>query len=721
MQLMSDAITVLGSRHGLGINPAGRAATLVRSEIYGEIPCQIAAGVVVDGRMVVLPLTADGDVFAFCDQDMSPTSMKLTGIDPQTRLKVELTVTGPFHPRDGALSTTPVLDLTLRAWRMASNFRWVNAQPVETPVEVFLQITSDRFKPEAVTDDEIRWGFDSGRWVDHTRTETKSPAPQADAWVIHSGVVRDGRVVATLDASADQVAEIHVSWCVHSEPMLDVHGKPAPFKYTESFGSLDDVVAWARANPGALRDSARKVDAVFAANNLAPAINHLTAQTIHTWLANTWWTVVDGADWFCVWEGSCHYHSTIDVEYTQTPFYMTVWPELLALQLDLWPQFVTDGREILGDRGDGTVVFMHDFGWGTDSDTTRYNHPMPVEENTNYVLMSYAYWRRTDDFSRVSRHAATIEQALEFVARCDTTGNGVPNEGMANTIDDASPAVQYGREQVYLAVKAMAALDVGAEMLTRAGRDDRCEAFVAQAAKIRQVITEKGWLGDHFATLLDRSTEGVKDAWTGKRMAGDTVPGWDAAHIYTANGLALLDMIGRSVGVDDDRLRTDLIVATERCLDKNGCRHSDYTPSAAELSAGEGGTVHAKRTGWVSMNMLRDISAFYRGVDLRHLAERYWEYQVVTNTQGECLFFETFSGNNLMTYPRGVAVLGYYDALGGVRLDKVDKSIAAAPLSDQIRVPILLLADWETGNVPIVAEGAIQDPDGLLTRAGLTM
>jgi len=720
MQLMSDAITVLGSRHGLGIDPIGRGATLVRSEVYGRIRCEIHAGVVVDGRTVVLPLTGEGERFAFCDQDMTPTSMKLTGIDPQTRLKVELTVTGPFRPRDGEFSTTPVLDLKLRAWRMANNFRWTNARPIERPVELFLQITSDRFAPEAVASDELRFGFDSRRPVHRTRTDTKSPAAQADAWVVHEGTATDGRVVAALDASMDeQAAEIRVSWCAYSEPMLDVYGEPAPFKYGERFSNLDDVVAWARAHSDAVGDSAAKVDAIFAANNLGPAINHLTAQTIHSYLANTWWAVVDGLDWFCVWEGSCHYHSTVDVEYTQTPFYMTVWPELLAMELDLWPRFVIGGDQILGDRGKGTVVFMHDFGWGTDSNTTQYNHPMPVEENTNYVLMSYAYWRRSGDLTRARAHAEVIEQALEFVARCDTTGNGVPNEGMANTIDDASPAVQYGREQVYLAVKAMAALDVGAEMLAAAGRVDRCEAFRAQAAKIRDVIAAKGWLGDHFATLLDPGAEGVKDAWTGKPVAGDRVPGWDAAHIYTANGLALLDMIGRSVGMDDGRLRTDLIVAAERCLDKNGCRHSDYTPTAAELSAGEGGTVHTRRIGWVSMNMLRDISALYRGVDLRRLAQRYWEYQVVTNTQGEHLFFETFSGNNLMTYPRGVAVLGYFDALGGVRLDMVDKTISAAPLNDSVRVPVLLLADWRTGDVPVVANGSLRDPADLIVRAGL--
>ena len=75
----------------------------------------------------------------------------------------------------------------------------------------------------------------------------------------------------------------------------------------------------------------------------------------------------------------------------------------------------------------------------------------------------------------------------------------------------------------------------------------------------------------------------MSDAWSGEGFAGDRIPAWDAAHIYTSNGLTLLDMLGRGVGVDENRLRADLRVATERCLDTYGCRHSSYTPRPEEL------------------------------------------------------------------------------------------------------------------------------------------
>ncbi|MGI6543665.1 MAG: glutaminase domain-containing protein [Limnochordia bacterium] len=300
------------------------------------------------------------------------------------------------------------------------------------------------------------------------------------------------------------------------------------------------------------------------------------------------------------------------MEYTQAPFYLAVWPELLGLQLDIWPRFTHDGEIVLGERGKGTVMFSHDIGCVTDIDRQRYHHHMPVEENTNYILLSYAYWRRSGDHSRVRRHADVIRSAMEFLRHCDTTGNGVPDMGMANTIDDASPAVQFGKEQTYLAVKTMAALQVGVEMLDSVGQGAVCEPYRSQVEKILQVLEEKGWQDDHFVTLLDPRADAIKDPWSGKMITDvRKVPGWDAAHIYTTNGLALLDMIGRATGMDEERLRQDLRVATKRCMSKYGCRHSDYLPPSTS-SSDEGGVGRAAKVGWISMNMMRDMTAFYR-------------------------------------------------------------------------------------------------------------
>lgn len=708
MQMMSDAITVLGSRHGIYVQPCAGKTHLIRHGEFPGTPFELQAGVTVDGRTLTLPLSRHGENFRFVDQDITPTAMKITGIDPETTLKLEWTATAPFRPRDPRFSTAPVIDLRLRLSTLGGNFRWVKQKKLAGKGEIFMEISCPEFQNLNVADGEIRWEFDAPRpdW-DKTGDRQAPPVREKNALVVHRGTNRGKRIVCPFVVENGSVAEIHVSWCIYSPPALTVRGTATPFKYTEYFSSLDDVANWTRSAPDALAENSAAIDGVFAQNNLSSAVNHLLALTLHSWLANTWWTKTPDDDWFSVWEGSCYYHSTVDVEYTQTPFYMCVWPELLGLELDQWPHYVSPGTEILGEHGKDTVFFMHDCGQFTECNTTRYHHPMPVEENANYVLMSYAYWRRTNDFTPLGRHADLIEKALDFIVACDTTGNGVPDRGMANTIDDASPAVQFGKEQVYLAVKALAAFETGAEILAAANRPDKCRTYIRQAEKIRRVVLEKGFRDDHFVTLLDPSARGVEDAWSGNKIVGDKIPGWDACHIYTANGLALLDMLGRDVGIDNALIRRDILVAAERCLDKYGCRHSDYVPDEAELSAGEGGTVHRPRIGWISMNMLRDIAGFYRKVDLRDLATRYWDYQTLVNTQGPHLFFETFNGNNLMTYPRGVAVFGFFDALAGARIDRRAGKFEIDPLSADIRVPLLLYADWQKGAVPVVHGGEI--------------
>jgi hypothetical protein len=508
----------------------------------------------------------------------------------------------------------------------------------------------------------------------------------------------------------DGKAELHFSWCLHSENVLSVDGRSIPYRYTDTFASIDDVIAWSQKNPRALIENARLVDSIIMDNNCSLAINNLFCQTLHTFLTNTWYGVdhENSREYFGVWEGSCYYQSTIDVEYTQTPFYLSLWPELLGKELDIWPLYTVPGdRALQDDRYKDTLVVSHDYGQLSFVRSMVYGHHMPVEENANYILMLFAYWRRTGDFALVKRNIKTVIPLLELIYLCDTTGNGVPDQGMANTIDDASPAVQFGKEQVYLAVKAMAAFRTGAVMLKEAGAGD-ADKYLAQAEKIRAVVEGKGWKEDHFVTVLDAGAKGVKDAWSGlEGQAEDVLPGWDASHIYTVNGLALLDMLGFSTGLDEEKLARDLRSATERCLEKYGCRHSDYIPAFEELSVGEGRVKNSPRIGWISMNMLRDIAALYRGIDFRHLADRYWAYQVLMNTREISFFFETVHGNNLKYYPRGIAVWGFFDALAGLRSDKAEGRETVSPLNAEIHVPLLHSADWTRGTYKRVSGGRI--------------
>ncbi|MBI4978983.1 MAG: DUF4965 domain-containing protein [Spirochaetes bacterium] len=706
MQLIANGFSVPGSRHGIIIDPANKRCNIIRFDEFTSAPVlNLKAGVIIAGKEYTLPLCADGGNFFFYDQRLTPCTMSVMGIDPASTVKLELSIAVPFRPRDNAFSTTPVMGLRLSASKLKGQFRWMKNDVKVDDVEVFIEFAGDAITVEESGADSIDMVFDSVKTVVNVpeseghkeRKIERTPVKQRDRIVVTDGVCAGKRFVkkVKLGGAEDTLA---LSWCTHSAPLLEIKHTPRPFKYIESFKDLDAVTTWARKNPSALFDNAANVDGIVMNNNCAKSVNNLFAQTLHAWLLDSWWVVEDGRDWFTVWEGSCYYHSTVDVEFTQAPFYLAVWPELLGIELENWPDFSKDGTKCLGERGKGTLFLSHDMGRNGAVNGQIYHHEMEVEETTNYIILLYAYMKRTGDKAIVKRKKDILKKYLAFIEACDTTGNGIPDKGVANTIDDASPAVQFGKEQIYLAVKTVASYRTGAEMLTMLGETKLALRYKKIAAKITVIIEKKGWRKDHFVTLLDKSAEGVVNAWTGEKYDLAEIPGWDAAHIYTVNGQAPLDMVGHDLGLDDVKIKKDLVVAAKRCLREYGCVHSDFLNSMmTDVKAMEGLAGASRNPGWISMNMLRDIAAFYRGVDLRYLADRYWDWQTTTNSQEARSFFETFNGNNLCFYPRGVAVWGYFDALAGLVIDKVKKIDRAKKPFAGVSVPRMFDADWKKG------------------------
>lgn len=682
MQLMCDGVAGVGSRVGIMIDPMGRECRLVRFDSFLQLKrVGVRAGVRLAGKTYVFPLTAlrEGDVeFRFCDQRTSPCTISVTGIVAEAGVKVKLTLAVPFRPRDEAYATVPVVMAKVEISQFQGGFRWDPRTVKDTRAEIFFEVENGRdgramdILPTGQREVELRWESNRRIWPaqelppeQRSKQVQEQKVGQVDRLVGLNGERRGNEFVLPVELK-EEPQGMEVAWCNWNADAMQVHGQMRPFAYGERFGSLETVVTWACANGQGIFENARKVDGLVGANDAGPAVNHLLAYTLHSWMMCTWWA----KGWFSVWEGSCHFHSTVDVEFTQAPFYLAVWPELLGMELDQWPAFAQDGSKCVGDRGQGTLYLSHDCGQDGSADYQQYQHPMEVEETGNYLLMAYAHWRRTGDDTIVRKHADTIEKFLHFLVASDSTGDGVPDEGVANTIDDASPAVQFGKKQVYLASKTLAAFVVGEKLANHLGRRTLAELCALRAKLVRSTIEAKGWQGDHYGVLTEKGGQ-LTNSWTGQTFAAQEIPGWNASHIYTENGWAVLDMVGVDVGLDRARVKQDLEVAARRCLREYGCIHSDYITAQVTTETQAGLMGGAASPGWVAMNLYRDLAALYRGVDLRRLAERYWEWQVTTNTQEPKMFFETFNGNNLCFYPRGVVIWGWFDALAGRVIDKV--------------------------------------------------
>jgi hypothetical protein len=479
------------------------------------------------------------------------------------------------------------------------------------------------------------------------------------------------RFNALATARASFVLATHIS-----QEVLQARDGQYRFLYNDFFPNRDAVIRYARDERQRILGLCETVDSLLTASTFGKVVQDLTAYAFHTYSANTFFVRnANGRKWFSVWEGNCVFHSTLDVEYNLAWFYLSLWPELLALELDQWAEYVQDG------------YLSHDIGFLLEAMGQDYPHAMEVEENTNYLLLMFAHWRRTGDSQLINRHFQLVKRVADFLVKADTSGNGVPDTGTANTVDDASAAVQFSKEQTYLGVKTLCALQAATRMAEAVGESTFTPRWKERMQRIRETLERDAWLGDHYAVCIDKDAAGILNPWTGKTLSRGKLAGWDAYSLYTTNGLLYLMAHAERPEVNLDRMRVDLAHALDASLMEYGCTHT-----SADLS-----------NIWLSQNMWRDHIGNYLGVDCIDMTERYWAFIQMENTQGRggC-FIDTYGWNWLHMYPRGITCIGLFSSAAGMAYDYVARKLYFAPVRLPLRVPIPELANWSKGEVPWV-------------------
>lgn len=666
MNMMSDALCVLGSRLGIAIEPTKNKSYLVRHSTHPGIPMQLKIGINAYGKRITFPLGGDDTKFEFIDQEIHMTRMTLKGIDPETGLKVNLNFRIPFLPRNLSFSTVPAFFIEVEVEKLRRSFRWRQAKYDEVEGNLFIELDENAYDIKKNANEfTLEYKSYLAREENYINAKDKVFVISGDAVATKNGFEKSFKL-----KMGDKTQKLIIGWVTFDPPVLNVLGDICEFWYKKNFDSIDQVKDWACKNYPEVVKQNELFEKKFENVNLKPTLSKILAYTLHSYLINTWLVETPkGQDWFTVWEGSCYFHSTVDVEHTQFPFYLYIWPELLEMELNEWPYFGKDGKIILGEKGEGTLFLSHDMGVCCNCTGQAYPHDMEVEENCDYILLAFMHWKATKKDDVIKNHAEFIKKLLDFIVACDEDDDGICEHGCTNTIDDATPAIQFAKKQVYLGVKAACSAYAGYMILNYLGYD--AKKYFEFSKKAIKTIEENGWLNDHYAVTLQRETDGIINPWTKEVLRG-IVPGWDAYHIYTMNGISVFDLLGIEFGMDDERLRIDAINGWKNTLGKYGCRHSSFVRwEQDEIPITlEGLAATSDKNGWISMNMLRDISAYKRGVDLLDNIERYWDWQLTTNTQGIFMFFETFNGNNLNFYPRGVAAFGYLACLKDFEINK---------------------------------------------------
>ncbi len=709
--LYETILSKLGSRMSLNFRPQAQAVWYSPLGRYYDGPMDLRVGLRVGNEVRCLPFTSRHPHFEEIEQHLTMTSVLYRATWRAKGLRLEAEFISPFYPQDEKLATAPVMyvRLSLHRFGQAPLDTWVDE------AEVLCEMTWDAGAAGVTALKERVEGNTLHRvmQIDLARTEIGTQAffapslePPEMRLACEDLLQAEGPGLQTgLDGfrfrmkADDEPAWL--TWACHTpDPILEVLGEKTAFKYTQFFCSVREILAYATKHREQILTRTRFFDSLFQAATLTAAERDLHAFGFQSYLANTWWTVrPDGRDWYSVWEGCCLYHSTVDVEYNMAPFYLLFWPRLLELEIDAWADFALSRPDVAGK------YLSHDLGVRHQVSAQAYPHAMEIEENCNYLLMLFGLWRVTGDDAAVRRHWALVRDFVTFLQDADKSGNGFPQVGVANTIDDASPAVQFSHEQTYLAVKTAAACRAVAVMAAHLGEADFAACCEASVAKIDATLQSEAWLGDHYAVCIDQGLTEVADPWNPGRVLTSEVldnegriRGWDAYSLYTSLGLLTLQMTGTALPLSDPgRLRQDLLRAAEQSRGPYGCFHSSADHSNE----------------WISMNLHRDFVAAYLGLDLitPHTG-LYWNFEVHNNSatgRGGC-FADTYGGNFLHYYPRGLTSIGMLAALGGVQLDRVSGFFRVAPVRLPLRLALVQLADWQAMRVPwltaeIAAEG----------------
>jgi len=632
MHAINDCAATLGSRFNLLFDPHSRCVWQSACGQFRELRLSLSAGIrLPDGEVWVLPFSGEGRVLPFLEHFSSLTRIDYRGVHPELGLELLMRVRAPFYPRDVRLSTAPFhyVDLTVRRlaqWRGRRCSRSIEAG------EIVFALAGEGLRFEPVQSG-FAYVFDSG-FPAAPATAEEGRAERANGVEVRCLIraleaerAGDSGLRKAFDLASGEPVTLSMLWtCWYEGALLQVEGEKCRPKYRQLFPSEDRMAAWALRERSAIEQRCEFLDGLFTGWSLGPATSALTALALHSWLANTWWvTRKGGGDWFSVWDGSRYLHSGPDVQYNCGLFYLALWPELLDMQLKQWAKLEVGGQQCLGPQAKGTAFLCHDAGAGQVVGEQAYPHHMEVEENCDFLLLLAARSFLLGERGLARRLLPLCRRLAEFIVQSDTSGSGFPERGVANMLDDAGAALQFSRGQVYLAVKAQAALWALAELEERLAeeKDSSAERWKAFASKGVKTLNERGWLGDHFAVTVDRSSAGLVDPASGDALPEGELPGWDAYSIYAPNGLLYLFMA--NVKMPRWRLArfaTDIENAARALWTEYGSPHSSHDAPV-----------------WTSQNLWRDYVAAYLGVDMLSNAEAYWDYQLMSGDNPGCAVF----------------------------------------------------------------------------------
>ena len=262
--------------------------------------------------------------------------------------------------------------------------------------------------------------------------------------------------------------------------------KPLYFAYLKYFHSIFDVLKWTIENVTKILEKNGQFEEKLRNALLSETQKYTVASAFHSYFPNTF--LLSGEndnDWrYYVWEGQIKYISTLDVAYETGLFEGLVIPWALRMQLQEWGEIVQTDAE--------GVYYPHDLGYKYDvTPQQAYAYlggNMGVEENCNYMLLLYWYWKQTGDTAFILSKKDDINRIFLSLQNRDSNGNGLADRDAYFTTIDQKEAVHCAAENSYIAVKELASFLSGAEIFEALGDSARADSLKRYADQTMQTL-----------------------------------------------------------------------------------------------------------------------------------------------------------------------------------------------------------------------------------------
>ena len=324
---------------------------------------------------------------------------------------------------------------------------------------------------------------------------------------------------------------------------------------------------------------------------------------------------------------------------------------------------------------DRAGAILHDIGWdhlegGRTGDSVWSSAHWP-EQTSHFVLQSYQYALWSGDAAWLDTVYPRFKAALEFQARLDQDGDGVPDLwGHGSCTYDTELYPYYGAA-AYTATLYLAALRVGHVLAKERGDAEFAAWAQARFAAAQRVVEEELWdeSKGYYISWRDR----IHDSWKGARSHG---PRSDNSQISQLAGAWWADMLGVGDIVDPRRRRRALdFIGRHNVARVPGCSADEYRLDGRymqSMSALAMGNYAAQAIGaglpdhgWAAVERIYKARYEHDGCP--------WDAPLQWSGEGN---LQPQWGRWYMSHPASWYVLL---ALSGVRLDRLRGSLLLQP------------------------------------------